>query len=332
MNARVPRTPRAAARNSRPSREVSGVVEKGALDPAGVSANRRVRPKKGDTSGAVRLPPPPARPTLRARFAGLEARVRGFWARIARPVGIAARVVAAIAIAAGAVALYRLAERHAHTSPAFAITEITIEGQTRLDALEISDQAGIVLGANSFDIAPADAQRFLLQHPWIASAEVERRLPGTFRISIREREAAAVVAAGGGWLVSNEGELFAPASSSDSPIDLPIITGLDPESVRGDRQAAARVLVDAVTLLSEWRSAGLWRSEPIGEIHVEHDESLSVYIGADAVYVRLGRGPFRGKLTRLRRVLDELARRDARPAYVYLDNVRRPDRVTVRGR
>jgi hypothetical protein len=48
--------------------------------------------------------------------------------------------------------------------------------------------------------------------------------------------------------------------------------------------------------------------------------------------VRLGQGPYRGKIERLRRVLDELGARHTRPLYVYLDNLRRPDRVTVRVR
>jgi hypothetical protein len=46
--------------------------------------------------------------------------------------------------------------------------------------------------------------------------------------------------------------------------------------------------------------------------------------------VRLGKAPFRHKLERLRDVLARLAKDKARAAYVYLDNQRRPDRVTAR--
>ena len=53
-------------------------------------------------------------------------------------------------------------------------------------------------------------------------------------------------------------------------------------------------------------------------------------VGADATHVRLGQRPFRQKLRRLRRVLDRLQKRHDRAAYVYLDNRRRPDRVTVK--
>jgi hypothetical protein len=75
---------------------------------------------------------------------------------------------------------------------------------------------------------------------------------------------------------------------------------------------------------------GLWRREPIAEVHVEADDSLSLYVGNDTTYVRLGRAPFREKLQKIRRVFDALDARDTRAAYIYADNVRRPDRVTVR--
>ena len=91
-------------------------------------------------------------------------------------------------------------------------------------------------------------------------------------------------------------------------------------------------MLEAVALLHDYRGAGLWRREALAELHVERDDGLSLTIGDDAMYVRLGHGPFRAKLTRLRTVLDELGRRGARAEYVYLDNERRPDRVTVRVR
>jgi hypothetical protein len=72
--------------------------------------------------------------------------------------------------------------------------------------------------------------------------------------------------------------------------------------------------------------------ESIGEVHVEADDALTLFVGDDGTEVRLGAGPYRGKIERLRRVLDELGSRHTRPLYVYLDNLRRPDRVTVRVR
>ncbi|MCA9601921.1 MAG: hypothetical protein KC417_07855, partial [Myxococcales bacterium] len=60
------------------------------------------------------------------------------------------------------------------------------------------------------------------------------------------------------------------------------------------------------------------------------DDSVSLYVGSDAVHVRLGRAPFRKKLRRFRAVIERLARDHTRPEYVYLDNESNPDRVTLR--
>ena len=89
-------------------------------------------------------------------------------------------------------------------------------------------------------------------------------------------------------------------------------------------------LLEFGAVMPDCRGVGLWRREPIAEEHVEADDSLSLYVGADTTYVRLGRGPFRDRLQKLRRVFDALVAREARAAYIYADNVRRPDRVTVR--
>ena len=72
------------------------------------------------------------------------------------------------------------------------------------------------------------------------------------------------------------------------------------------------------------------RRLPIQEVHVEANGHLSMYAGEGPLYVRLGAAPHGPKLRRLRRVLDRLAADELEAAYVFLDNVRRPDRVTVR--
>jgi cell division protein FtsQ len=295
--------------------------------PEGPPRNRRVRPKKGGPSE----PPPEPKPSLRERLKGSAERARRLGARLRRPAELVLRAVAVIAVGVGAVALGRLVERHVRTSPAFEVTEIGLEGHVRLAREEILDTAGLAEGRNVFDVAPEEAEERLDAHPWIAEADVRRRLPGTYTVEVRERRAVALLALGELYLVSEDGAVFKEVEAGD-PVDLPVITGVDRERFTRDRGFRTSVLLEAVALLHDYRGAGLWRREPIGELHVERDDGLSLYVGDDATYVRLGHGPFRAKLRRLRTVLDELGERGARALYVYLDNERRPDRVTVRVR
>lgn len=285
--------------------------------------NRRVRASRPELSA----------PSASAgeRLRGSLDRAREIGRRLKRPFDVAFRTVLVLAVGGGAVALGRLVERHVRTSRAFAITEIEVEGHVRVTEDQVLERAGIALGHNVFDVSPEEVRARLARHPWIAETRVERRLPGTYRIEIRERRAIALLALGDVYLVAEDGTVFKRAEGDD-PVDLPVITGVERDRFTSDRAFRTSILLEAVALLHDYRGAGLWRRETLAELHVERDDGLSLTIGADAMYVRLGHGPFRAKLARLRTVLDELGRRGARAEYVYLDNERRPDRVTVRVR
>ena len=271
---------------------------------------------------------PPAL-SLRARFDLRMGQFGGRLQRLRGPFMFALRVTALGAAATGAVAVGQLVEQHVRTSPSFATREISLAGAVRLDRDEVLETAGLALDQNVFEVGPEEAQARLLSHPWIATANVTRRLPDSYRIEVVEHRAVAMLALGDVYLVADDASVFKQHGPGD-PVDLPVITGIDADAFQRDAVFRTTVLVSAIALLHDYRDVGLWRREPIAEIHVDPDASLSLYVGEDAVAVRLGRRPFRKKLRRFRKVLDRLHAQSVRPAYVYLDNVRRPDRVTVR--
>ncbi len=251
-----------------------------------------------------------------------------------RPVVLVAKLASAAAILVGSIAIAQLTEEYVRTSPAFAITEIEVEGAESLASEGVSEEAlitaaGLAVGQNAFEVPPEDAQARLERHPWIASAHVSRRLPGTYSITVRTRRPVALLALEALYLVGEDGTLFKQVALDD-PADLPVVTGVDRARFARDRAYRTSLLLDVVALMHDYRGAGLWRREPIGEIHFDADDSVGVYVGDDATHVRLGQAPFRGKLRKLRRILDRLREQESRAHYVYLDNERRPDRVTVR--
>jgi cell division protein FtsQ len=232
-------------------------------------------------------------------------------------------------IVASAVAGGRLIERHVRTSKSFATSVITVKGSRRLGREEVLQQAGLALGKNVFEVSAKAAQRNLLNHPWIASAMVVRRLPGTYRVTISERQAVALLSLGELYLVADDGTVFKPLDDGD-PFDLPIITGIDRNAFTTDRDFRISIIADLVGLLDDYARAGLLRREKLSEVHLGPNQRVSLYIGSDATEVRLGRAPFLSKLRQLHTVLDRLEKKKSRAYYVYLDNVRRPDRVTVK--
>ena len=279
--------------NERPKRKRrKKVVEEEAPAPQPPQNRRRKK--------AVTLPPEDE-PAPRVCFEAIRAFFGSIIERAKRPVMMGVKLVVAAAFIAGGVAGWRLVERYAKSAPYFEISQIEVEGDERVDRDALLRTAGIALGDNVFARAPEQVAERLERHPWVAEAQVERRLPGFFRVHIREHRAVAVLMlAGKGYLVGDDATLFKEVAAGD-PVDLPVVTGLDSQRFLAEVGYRAEVLMNVVTLMADFRSAGLWRREPIAEIHVEPSDDLSVYLNDDAMYVRLGQAPWRPKLSRLRR-------------------------------
>jgi cell division protein FtsQ len=240
--------------------------------------------------------------------------------------------IKAAAIAVAALALLWVGDQtigYAHSADAFAIREIQIQGHTQLEDIDVRRAARLQIGSNIFEVSAEEARNHLLQHPWIEDAEVVRRLPGRVRIRVVERKPVALVALDHLYLVSQEGAVF-KRLGVDDPVNLPVITGIASERFYDDLDYRTEVLLGSMALLQDYEGAGLAEREPVSEIHFDGPGGIELFVGEDGMNVRLGNGQHRQKLRRLRRVLDRLAQEKTRPSYVYLDNVRSPERVTVR--
>ncbi|MEM6960806.1 MAG: FtsQ-type POTRA domain-containing protein [Myxococcota bacterium] len=251
------------------------------------------------------------------------------WLHARSPLATGLKCCAVLSMVLLAAFGFRELQQYVLTAPVFSIHEITVSGNEKLDDSEVIETSGLQIGSNIFELAPLEVETALRGHPWVADVWVKRRLPDSYQIGLRERQAVAVLSMGGLYLVSEEGAIFKSIDENEVP-DLPVITGIDRGQFLRDRAYRASFIVQAVAILHDYRGAGLWRREPIAEVHGTQDQSLTLYIGGLPTEVRLGTGPYRKKLRQLRRILDRLQALEVEPAYVYLDNVLRPDRATVK--
>jgi cell division septal protein FtsQ len=231
----------------------------------------------------------------------------------------------------GLVVLGRWTHTYVTTSEYFGAGVAQVTGNSRVTAEEVQLMSGLSPGKNIFSVDPDEAGRRIAEHPWIAAAKVRRRLPSHVDIEVVEREAIAILRAGGLYLVDAEGEVFKPLESGD-PVDLPVITGVDQNRYREDRPGAREDLREALALLRLYGESGLATRWPLSEVHLEQDGALSLYTVEEGTHVRLGRPPFRRKLRRLARLMRELRERRAVADYVYLeesDDHVQPDRAVV---
>lgn len=110
-------------------------------------------------------------------------------------------------------------------SPYFNVSEIVITGNSTVNAREAEKMSGIQKGINIFRLDTESIKERLLLHPMIASVEVQRSLPRTVKLKIKEYVPVAVVPVEEGFMkVSPEGYSL-EISSEISHLYLPVISG-----------------------------------------------------------------------------------------------------------
>jgi cell division protein FtsQ len=251
--------------------------------------------------------------------------------RVARIMAVLRALVggALVVTLSGAVAW--AVRRHVVRSARFAVTELVVTGERQRPAEALLEEAGLARGVNVFTVDLDRARARLLADPWISEATLARRLPGTILVQVTEREVGALVALRQTYLASRDGAIFKRFELGD-PIDLPVVTGLDPDGVADDREGAQATIRRALDVASDYERTPLGLRAPLEEIHVTTEGGFTFVVGKEGMSLALGGPPFRRKLEEAGRVIAELDRRGTKAEAIMLDDEARPERVVVRAR
>ncbi len=251
------------------------------------------------------------------------ARMRPWLRRLSLMSGVIVVVAASVLVAWGL-------RRYLRQSPRFSVRTVEVEGNQRRTPHQIAKRAGIENGTNVFSIDEADAKAAVEADPWIATAEVSVELPSTVTIRVVEREARALSVIGGQlYLVDNFGDVFKEHVDGD-PTDLPIVSGIDAEALRRDRESVTALIRRALDLVADLEQAKIAERYPIQEVNIAPDASVAVTIGSEGMRLVFGTPPFRNKVEKAGRILEELRYRNVKRATLFLDNKAHPERVVVR--
>lgn len=208
------------------------------------------------------------------------------------------------------------------------VQEIRFQGLARARPEELLAILPVRRGDHLLLVDPEAVEAALLRDPWVARAEVHRRLPPALDIEVSERRAVALVDLGGLYLVDARGEVFKRAAPGDG-LDLPVVTGIDRDAWTDRRAEVGPLLAGALALVTAWADRRLDGTAPISEIHVDPDYGTTVTT-AEGAEVRLGQRDLEEKLSRLTRLLPALNAEGRKPEVIHLDNRRHPEWVAVR--
>lgn len=196
--------------------------------------------------------------------------------------------------------------------PWFDVQRVEVSGTRLLAPHEVMAAAGVTTGQSVWDDADDWAAR-LRSHPVIADATVERRLPSTLRIRIREEEPVAFVDEGDLRVITASGAVL-PVDPAKSPLDLPIVRAADADSAETASRQPASTIRPRAEALAAAEIARLGRLDPqlvarVSEVRIRGPKQLGLVLSRPFAEISMPMGASPARLHQLRAVIADLEQR-----------------------
>jgi len=187
----------------------------------------------------------------------------------------------------------------ATTSQYFNVTGVTVIGAQRVAAEDVVAASGITAGLNMFSFSKDEVASRLKANPWVESVEVDRDLPGTVEITVRERDPIALVKLDALYLMDSAGVIFKRYSAEEG-LDLPVVTGLTKESLASSPENLEERLMELISVLTNRSGFNITN---VSEIKIDADHGLSLFTLDEGVRLDVGMGSFEEKLASFEKIL-----------------------------
>lgn len=184
-------------------------------------------------------------------------------------------IAAAVAIAAASLLVSRSSLLH--------LRHLEVVGTSSLTRVEVVRLAALSSATNVLWFDPGAVERRLESDPWVATATVSRRLPGTIRISVVERSPVAMIRDERGFtLLAADGVALSTVEADPALPEIVVVAGSSARSGIAQAQAAAATAIagldggrrPAVVRAVVWR--GALTVELDGGTRVEFGEPIGI--------------------------------------------------------
>ena len=171
----------------------------------------------------------------------------------------------------------------------FRMDYIVVSGNERYSEQEVLAASGLETGGNLYFLNKFDVKETIFaQLPYVEEVKINRKLPDTLLIEVRECKAVAAVESDGGvWHISDAGKLLeetdAPPEGCPRIAGVPLVDPAPSQTMDFGEDAAYRAGV-VLTLLAEAEERGM--RDKIGVVDMSDDTALSfTYLDRFAVRV-----------------------------------------------
>ena len=201
----------------------------------------------------------------------------------------------------------------------FELKEVVFYGNEHLMDKELKKLMGIESGEDLLALSPDKLAFSLLSSPWVADVGLRKEFPHRLLVRVSEAVPAALLQKGGKvFFIDDYGTVLERLKGPEEPF-LPVILGGEPSNQKtfGEALRLARVVKDL----------GLSKEKKRVEITGLGGGPENLGIRVEGLAVKLGKGGYREKLSRLFELSGEIQRRNINVEYVDL---RFANRVVVK--
>ncbi len=196
------------------------------------------------------------------------------------------------------------------------VDRIEVRGVGRLAETDVREWANVPEGIRLWEVEAGPIVSRLERHPWIKSAAVHKRIPGTLVIDVEERIPAALARIGRGYMLTDPDGVVLEATPLDR--GLPMIVGASEKHPESLATAAAVLNGFRAMVHSDLRAEDL-----VVDVTLPRDPVVIIPGGSR---VRFGQGDYAVKWQRYAAVRADL---NARAPGVRVVDLRFRDRVVV---
>jgi cell division protein FtsQ len=209
------------------------------------------------------------------------------------------------------------------------VKRVTIEGNRIVETAEITQLIKVPKNTQLQDVDLMAVRRDILSHHFIKDAVVERDLPATLKVTIKERVPLAIINSTEILYLDEDGVVL-PHSTSKHLFDLPVLTGMpDGISLTPGTMITHPDIQEALQILATARLVNKELYHVISEVRLRNGGDIVLYAAEWGVPIIFGHGGIADKLVRLESFWNTVVRERGSANLQYVD-LRFDDQVVVR--
>lgn len=203
--------------------------------------------------------------------------------------------------------LYIFGKTALEKSSFFHIKELKVSGSLEKIAEEdLKLLSGIKQGDNIFSVDIKDVKAKLKALKDLKEVSVRRSLPSTIILEVKEYKPSFVLNTGRFYYVDQEGDVYKDISNTKDSKDFPFLSGLDEKFFTEDREAALKVIQEALSLKKAYHKFSLHEQLAISELNYDRNNGFTLYPEKKKYSIKVGSDQFEEKFKNLLQALDQL--------------------------